>query len=73
MTEKTEMYEMDTIYLNMKNTVYECKKLLEGNKNGGALSSIERDMLDIDFDCIKRLIELSQKCWNEIKKQKEMK
>ena len=68
MMEKTKMDEMNMIYLEMKNTVYDCKNLLEHDKEKPLVSQVNREILKINFDSMYKLLELSQMCWNESKK-----
>ena len=68
MTDETKMDEMNVIYLEMKNTVYICQKLLEYDKEKPLVSQVNREILKINFDSMYKLLELSQKCWNESKK-----
>ena len=68
MTDETKMDEMNTISLDVKNTVYHCKALLEDNGKGMPLSSVKQEILKIKFDGIYKLILLSERCWLESKK-----
>ena len=73
MTNETKMDTMDTIYWSIKNKLCECENLLQYNEERMPMSWKEQKMIDIQFYGIKQMVELSEKCWNESKKQKEVK